>query len=128
MCSDVQIATLTGDLRPITLLTRVIATETVVHTAAHLATEAAMPLLFIGIDPNTGDHESPTIWVDQENEELVLQGWKPDANLEAECAAFELPGHATGIPENEAVVRIPARMVPLIREACDAVERANSVH
>ncbi|MGW0913260.1 hypothetical protein ACWD1Z_16150 [Streptomyces sp. NPDC002784] len=86
-----------------------------------------MPLRFIGIDPNTGDHESPTIWVDQEKQELVLQGWKADPALEAECAAFELPGHARGIPESEAVVRIPARMVPMIREACDAVERANRV-
>ncbi|MFK4104519.1 hypothetical protein ACI2L1_31475 [Streptomyces sp. NPDC019531] len=86
-----------------------------------------MPLLFIGIDPNTGDHESPTIWVDEKNEELVLQGWKPGADLEAECAAFEVPGHAKGIPENEAVIRIPARMVPMIREACDAIERADGI-
>ncbi|MER7723588.1 hypothetical protein [Streptomyces sp. NPDC096323] len=28
------------------------------------------------------------------------------------------------IPENEAIIRIPARMVHMIREACDAVERA----
>ncbi len=84
-----------------------------------------MSLLFIGIDPNTGDDESPTVWVDQEKQELVLQGWKPDTELEAECAAFEVPGHAKGIPENEAVIRIPARMVPMIREACDAVERAD---
>jgi hypothetical protein len=83
-----------------------------------------MSLLFIGIDPNTGDHESPTVWADLDKKELVLQGWKPDAELEAECAALELPGHGVGIPDNEAVVRIPARMVHLIREACDAVERA----
>ncbi|MFJ1974692.1 hypothetical protein ACIO93_39380 [Streptomyces sp. NPDC087903] len=87
-----------------------------------------MPLQFIGIDPNTGDHESPTVWVDLEKEELVLQGWKPDAGLEAECGAFELPGHAKGIPENEAVIRVPARMVAMIREACDVVERASGVH
>lgn len=86
-----------------------------------------MPLLFIGIDPNTGDDESPTVWVDQEKEELVFQGWKPGPELEAECAAFEVPGHAVGIPGHEAVIRIPARMVPMIREACDAVERAAAV-
>jgi hypothetical protein len=83
--------------------------------------EADMSLQFVGIDPTTGDHESPTVWVDQENQELVLQGWKPDASTEAECAAFELPGHAKGIPESEAVIRIPARMVHMIREACDAL-------
>ncbi|MFF1418294.1 hypothetical protein [Streptomyces sp. NPDC058280] len=86
-----------------------------------------MSLLFIGIDPSTGDHESPTVWVDQEKKELVLQGWKPGHELEAECAALQLPGHAVGIPDSEAVIRIPARMVDMIREACDAVERANDV-
>ncbi|WP_043668358.1 hypothetical protein [Streptomyces xylophagus] len=83
-----------------------------------------MTLRFIGIDPNTGDDESPTVWVDQEREELVFQGWKPGTELEAECAAFEVPGHGRGIPEGEAVIRIPARMVGMIREACDVVERA----
>ncbi|MEV6008621.1 hypothetical protein AB0M29_17620 [Streptomyces sp. NPDC051976] len=84
-----------------------------------------MPLQFIGIDPETGDKASPTVWVDQGRGELVLQGWKPDGGLEAEFAAFEVPGHAVGIPESEAVIRIPARMVHMIREACDAVERAD---
>ncbi|MFE8015282.1 hypothetical protein ACFU3O_21390 [Streptomyces antibioticus] len=82
-----------------------------------------MALQFIGIDPNTGDDESPTVWVDHQKQEIVLQGWKPDSELEAECAAFEAPGHAVGIPDHEAVIRIPARMAPMIREACDAVER-----
>lgn len=84
-----------------------------------------MPLLFIGIDPNTGDKQSPTVWVDQDTHELVFQGWKPSAELEAECAATEIPGHARGIPDNEAVVRIPARMAQVIREACDAVEHTD---
>ncbi|MET8747857.1 hypothetical protein [Streptomyces sp. NPDC004728] len=83
-----------------------------------------MSLLFIGIDPNTGDHESPTVWVDQEKKELIFQGWKPSPELEAECAALELPGHAVGIPDSEGVIRIPARMVHMVREACDAVECA----
>ncbi|MFG3021998.1 hypothetical protein ACGFZQ_26185 [Streptomyces sp. NPDC048254] len=83
-----------------------------------------MTLRFIGIDPNTGTGESPTVWVDDTTNELVIQGWKPDQALEAECAAFAVPGHAVGIPDHEAVVRIPARMVPVLREACDAVERA----
>lgn len=86
-----------------------------------------MSLLFIGIDPNTGDHESPTVWVDEEAQELVLQGWKPGPELEAKCAAFEVPGHALGIPEHEAVIRIPARMVPMIRKACDALDDTDRV-
>ena len=84
-----------------------------------------MSLQFIGIDPNTGDRESPTVWVDQDKRELVFQGWKPGPELEAECAAFEVPGHAQGIPAGEAVIRIPARMIHMIREACDAIERAD---
>ncbi|MFF0135065.1 hypothetical protein ACFYRN_01320 [Streptomyces sp. NPDC005227] len=84
-----------------------------------------MPLRFIGIDPDTKTADSPTVWVDQEKNELVLQGWKPGPALQAECAAFEVPGHAVGIPKDEAVIRIPARMVPMIREACDAVERTD---
>ncbi|KIF74723.1 hypothetical protein QR77_13550 [Streptomyces sp. 150FB] len=83
-----------------------------------------MALRFIGIDPDTGQQGSPTVWVDEEKGELVLQGWRPDGKLEAECAAFEVPGHAPGIPPHEAVVRIPARMVPMLRKACDVAERA----
>ncbi|MGW1871093.1 hypothetical protein ACWCPS_36810 [Streptomyces mauvecolor] len=83
-----------------------------------------MALRFIGIDPDTGQQGSPTVWVDEEKRELVLQGWKPDEELEAECAAFEAPGHAPGIPPNEAVIRIPASMVQMLREACDVAERA----
>ena len=84
-----------------------------------------MPLRFIGIDPDTKTADSPTVWVDEKRGELVFQGWKPDPQLEAECTAFEVPGHAVGIPDNEAVVRVPARMVHIIREACVALERAD---
>jgi hypothetical protein len=84
-----------------------------------------MSLQFVGIDPNTGEGESPTIWADHERQEIVIQGWKADSGTEAECAATEVPGHAKGIPENEAVVRIPARMVHIVREACDAIERSH---
>lgn len=82
-------------------------------------------LLFIGIDPNTEEKASPTIWVDLEKKEFLFQGWKPDEETEAACAAYEVPGHAPGIPEGEAVIRIPARMVHMIREACDAIDRAD---
>ncbi|MDI3419493.1 hypothetical protein [Streptomyces luteolus] len=77
-----------------------------------------MSLLFFGKDPNTDGDECPTVWVDDKSADLVLQGWKADAQTEADCLEV---GH---IPESEAVIRIPARMVPLLREACDAAERA----
>lgn len=86
-----------------------------------------MALRFIGIDPNTGDGESPTVWVDQAKGEIVIQGWKPEPELKEQCASFELPGHAVGIPEREQVVRVPARMAAMLREACDVVERRADV-
>ncbi|MFJ2958456.1 hypothetical protein OG896_21955 [Streptomyces sp. NBC_00669] len=81
-----------------------------------------MSLEFFGIDPDTGAKSSPTVWVDQQKREFVFQGWKPDEDTLAEAAAFEVPGHAVGIPDHEAVVRVPARMVQMIREACDALD------
>ncbi|MFF2520106.1 hypothetical protein [Streptomyces sp. NPDC058086] len=84
----------------------------------HTPSAGGGKLRFVGIDPNTGDDKSPTVWVDEEKQELVFQGWKPGPELEAECAAFELPGHARGVPDDEAVIRIPAGMVHMIREWC----------
>lgn len=81
-----------------------------------------MTLRFIGIDPNTGGNGSPTIWVDPDTDDLVIQGWRAGVQTEKECAGFEIQGHTTGIPAHEAVVRIPARMVSILREACDVAE------
>ncbi|MEU6849223.1 hypothetical protein ABZ901_04710 [Actinacidiphila alni] len=81
-----------------------------------------MALRFIGIDPNSGTGESPTVWVDEERKEFVFQGWEPDEATAAECAALELPGHGAGIPDGEGVVRIPARMADMIRKACNALD------
>ncbi|WP_030660551.1 hypothetical protein [Streptomyces cellulosae] len=77
-----------------------------------------MPLVFFGKDPETNSDHCPTVWYDDEKQEFVIQGWKADEALEAECLK-------TGpIPDYEAVVRLPARMVELLREACDAAEGA----
>ncbi|MEU1310326.1 hypothetical protein ABZ419_15710 [Streptomyces cinnamoneus] len=77
-----------------------------------------MALRFIGIDPNSGDGECPTVWFDEDRREFVFQGWKADEELRATCLE-------TGpIPPGEAVIRLPARMARMIREACDVAERA----
>ncbi|MFJ3497348.1 hypothetical protein ACIPPJ_27660 [Streptomyces sp. NPDC086091] len=81
-----------------------------------------MAVRFVGIDPDTDRDHCPTVWADAEAQEIVLQGWKPTADTQADCEATS-PANGS-VPETEAVVRIPARMIPLIREACDAVERA----
>ena len=73
-----------------------------------------MSLRFLGKDPNSDDDNCPSVWVDEDTNEIVVQGWKPGPAVTAECLA-------TGsIPDSEAVVRLPARMAALIREACDA--------
>lgn len=77
-----------------------------------------MPLRFIGIDPNTNGDECPTVWADDTTAELIVQGWKVDQATHTECLS------SGNIPETEAVVRIPARMVPIVRKACDASDRA----
>jgi hypothetical protein len=77
-----------------------------------------MPLQFIAKDPETGNDNCPTVWVDHEAGEFVFQGWKADDAKLAECL------ETGSIPETEAVVRLPIRMTAAIREACDAAERS----
>ncbi|MFE0255376.1 hypothetical protein [Streptomyces sp. NPDC059010] len=81
-----------------------------------------MAVEFVGIDPDTDLDHCPTVWADAEAQEILLQGWRPSTETQTEC---EENSPANGpVPESEAIVRIPARMIPMIREACDAVERA----
>ncbi|MFI9721568.1 hypothetical protein ACIHFE_18255 [Streptomyces sp. NPDC052396] len=81
-----------------------------------------MALRFFGKDPFTNGDDCPTVWVDEANADLVFQGWKADRETETECLAS---GH---IPDSEAVIRIPARMVALVRRACDAAEERAQLH
>ncbi|WP_329171288.1 hypothetical protein [Streptomyces sp. NBC_01477] len=88
-----------------------------------------MTLRFVGIDPNTGGEGSPTVWVEQESADLVLQGEEADGLLQALVGSTEwVAGHKAGIPAHERVIRIPVRMVAILREACDAAERAAAGH
>ncbi|MEV5505135.1 hypothetical protein [Streptomyces orinoci] len=75
-----------------------------------------MTLRFIAKDPQTDGKDCPTAWVDDEAKEIVIQGWKAGKETLAKC-------RETGpIPETEAVVRPPFRMIPVTREACDVAE------
>ncbi|MFC0601109.1 hypothetical protein [Streptomyces palmae] len=88
-----------------------------------------MELRFVGIDPNTGGEGSPSVWVEEESADLVVQGEEADELLQTLVRETEwVAGHTTGIPAHERVIRIPARMVPILREACDAAERAAAEH
>ncbi|MEV2226996.1 hypothetical protein AB0H69_00235 [Streptomyces phaeochromogenes] len=82
-----------------------------------------MAVEFVGIDPDTDRDHCPTVWADPEAQEILLQGWKPDATTQAVCESTS-PANGS-VPDTEAIIRIPARMIPMIREACDAVERAD---
>ncbi|MFE5710498.1 hypothetical protein ACFQ7J_06685 [Streptomyces sp. NPDC056501] len=82
-----------------------------------------MSLQFIGVDPESGQTGSPTVWVDEENADIVAQSYTADEVTRAECVEKNAPGHDKRIPDHETVIRIPAHMVPMLREACDAAER-----
>jgi hypothetical protein len=70
-----------------------------------------MALRFIGVDPNTPDTGSPTIWVDEEDDCIVIQGWR----ITDEATLSEI--RATGpVPDHETVLKIPRRMAPFLRE------------
>ncbi|MFE0190907.1 hypothetical protein [Streptomyces sp. NPDC058989] len=84
-----------------------------------------MTLRFVGIDPNTGGEGSPTVWVEEESADLVPQGEGAEALLLQMIGSTQrVPEHATGTPAHELVIRVPARMVPIVREARDVAERA----
>jgi hypothetical protein len=85
--------------------------------------EGSMALTFVGVDPETKNGGSPTVWVDQGTKEIVIRGWKADAALRAQITATPAPDHEPGIPETEDVVRVPAGQVEALREACDAADR-----
>ncbi|RLU92263.1 hypothetical protein CTZ27_20335 [Streptomyces griseocarneus] len=84
-----------------------------------------MPLDFMGMDPETKEEGSATVWVHHEQQRIIIQGVTADAVLTAEVGSVEwVPGHAVGVPAHESVISLPARMVPILRKACDAAERA----
>jgi hypothetical protein len=72
-----------------------------------------MTLRFIGVDPNSLDGASPTVWVDEEDQSIVIQGWK--IADEATLAQIRAAGP---IPDHETVLRLPRRMAPFLREVC----------
>jgi hypothetical protein len=82
--------------------------------------EAAVALTFIAKDPETGNDNCPTVWVDEDGSFLV-QGWKIDDEATAECL------RTGSIPDTEAVVRLPARMVDAMMEACGVVKERSAV-
>ncbi|MFE0460444.1 hypothetical protein ACFW1A_14475 [Kitasatospora sp. NPDC058965] len=84
-----------------------------------------MKVRFVGIDPETGQGNSPTVWVDEEVGDLLCQSFAADEeSIEGCLAAGHGPDHDNTIPDHERVIRIPHRMIPIIRKACDDAERS----
>ncbi|MFF2189226.1 hypothetical protein [Streptomyces sp. NPDC058155] len=74
-----------------------------------------MALRFIGIYPNTPTDESPTIWVDEETGDLIIQSWTADeATVKQAQEVGSIPGHSTDIPAHESMIRLPAVMLQYI--------------
>jgi hypothetical protein len=77
--------------------------------------ENTVTLTFLGISPETKDTESPTIWRDEESGDLIIQSYTADDATLAECARVgSIPGHATGVPAHESVIRLPANMLQFL--------------
>ncbi|MFJ8477828.1 hypothetical protein [Kitasatospora sp. NPDC094011] len=84
-----------------------------------------MSLEFFGIDPDTEKEGSPTVWANLTDRRLVIQSDTVIGDEFAEVNETEwVAGHVVGVPDHESVISIPASMIPLIRKACDAIERA----
>ncbi|MFI8813589.1 MULTISPECIES: hypothetical protein [unclassified Streptomyces] len=75
-----------------------------------------MALRFIGKDPESGDHGSPALWIDEETRDLLVQGLTADEQTRAESS------QDVAIPRHESVVRVPKRMIPLLKEAIRVAE------
>ena len=72
-----------------------------------------MALKFVGKDPDSPNNGSPTVWVDEADGSIIIQGWKiADDRTMSEIEA-EKP-----VPDHEGVVRVPARMAAFLMEAC----------
>lgn len=79
-----------------------------------------MNIHFVGIDPETDEDGCPTVWVDTSTSDLLIQSYQADDATTDTCDALS-PARAP-IPPGETVIRIPARMIPIIRKACDELD------
>lgn len=84
-----------------------------------------MAYKFLGIMPNTGKDDSPTMWLHEETGDVLCQSYKATREEIEECQEVgSIPGHSTEVPEHETIIRIPKAMLQFIPrqdgEAADA--------
>jgi hypothetical protein len=69
--------------------------------------EVIMALIKLGKDPESPSGGSPTVYLDDEKDTYVVQGWKVEDD--ERLGQMDIPGHET-------VVEIPRRMVQFFQE------------
>jgi hypothetical protein len=70
-----------------------------------------MALQFLGIFPDSPDTDSPTIWLEKETGDLIIQSWTADEATVGEAQRVgSVPGHSTEVPAHESMIRLPAVM------------------
>lgn len=79
-----------------------------------------MTIHFVGIDPETDEDGCPTVWVDAEAGDLLIQGYDADEETTQTCDTLS-PARAP-IPPGESVIRVPKRMIDIIRKACNELD------
>lgn len=72
-----------------------------------------MSLRFIGVDPDSPNNGSPTVWLDEDDGSIVIQGWKIADEVTMSKITAVKP-----VPDHETVIRVPARMAAFLMEAC----------
>ncbi|ANZ16791.1 hypothetical protein [Streptomyces noursei] len=79
-----------------------------------------MQLRFLGIIPNTPVDDSPTIWIDDDTGDLLIQSYKATEDEVKACQEVgSIPSHSTSVPEHETIIRLPAVMLKYIPQTED---------
>ncbi|MFE7313647.1 MULTISPECIES: hypothetical protein [unclassified Streptomyces] len=79
-----------------------------------------MQLRFLGIIPNTPVDDSPTIWMDDDTGDLLIQSYKATEEEVKACQEIgSIPGHSTNVPDHETIIRLPAVMLKHIPQPED---------
>lgn len=82
-----------------------------------------MRLTFLGIIPNTPNVDSPTIWLDEDTGDLLIQSYKATEEEVKACQEIgSIPGHSTEVPDHETIIRLPAVMRQFLPREEDASE------
>ncbi|GAA3881220.1 hypothetical protein [Streptomyces sedi] len=70
-----------------------------------------MKLRFLGIIPNSPDTDSPTIWLEEETGDLLIQSHRAtEAEVKACQEIGSIPGHGTDVPDHKVIIRLPKVM------------------